>query len=100
MQQRFLCLVLVFFGLVPALAMAEAIPRGGPNDSRVRIATYQKGQVYRLSVSLTHVTTIEFGEGESIRSIIAGDTEGFEIDGVPGGRAFAIKPWPAASIPT
>ena len=73
-------------------AVAEAIPRGGPNDSRVRIATYQEGQVYRLSVSLTHVTTIEFGEGESIRSIIAGDTEGFEIDGVPGGRAFAIKP--------
>ncbi|MCB1357402.1 MAG: TrbG/VirB9 family P-type conjugative transfer protein [Maritimibacter sp.] len=72
--------------------MAEAIPRGGANDHRVRIATYQDGQVYRLSVSLTHVTSIEFGEGESIRSIIAGDTEGFEIDGVPGGRAFAIKP--------
>lgn len=72
--------------------MAEAIPRSGSNDRRVRIATYQDGQVYRLSVSLTHVTTIEFGEGESIRSIIAGDTEGFEIDGVPGGRAFAIKP--------
>ncbi len=58
----------------------------------MRIATYQESQVYRLSVSLTHVTTIEFGDGESIRSIIAGDTEGFEIDGVPGGRAFAIKP--------
>ncbi len=78
--------------LFPAIAMAEAIPRGGLNDSRVRVATYQEGQVYRLSVSLTHVTTVEFGEGESIRSIIAGDTEGFEIDGVPGGRAFAIKP--------
>lgn len=78
--------------LLPGLASAEAIPRGGPNDSRVRLATYQEGQVYRLSVSLTHVTTIEFGEGESIRSIIAGDTEGFEIDGVPGGQAFAIKP--------
>ena len=72
--------------------MADAVPRGGPNDSRVRIATYQEDQVYQLSVSLTHVTTVEFGEGESIRSIIAGDTEGFEIDGVPGGRAFAIKP--------
>ncbi|BBU59488.1 conjugal transfer protein (plasmid) [Mameliella alba] len=83
----FLCLA-----LAPTLASAEAIPRVGPNDSRVRIATYQEGQVYRLSISLTHVTTIEFGEGESIRSIIAGDTEGFEIDGVPGGRAFAIKP--------
>ena len=74
------------------LAAAEAIPRGGRNDARVRIATYKEGQVYRLSVSLTHVTSIEFGEGETIRSIIAGDTEGFEIDGVPGGRAFAIKP--------
>ncbi len=73
-------------------ASAEAIPRGGPNDHRVRVASYQEGQVYRLNVSLTHVTTIEFGTGESIRSIIAGDTEGFEIDGVPGGRAFAIKP--------
>ena len=84
--------VAAIFVLLPGLAFAEAIPRGGPNDSRVRLATYQEGQVYRLSVSLTHVTTIEFGEGESIRSIIAGDTEGFEIDGVPGGQAFAIKP--------
>lgn len=78
--------------LVPLSGHAEAIPRSGPNDSRVRIATYQESQVFRLSVSLTHVTTVEFGEGESIRSIIAGDTEGFEIDGIPGGRAFAIKP--------
>ena len=78
--------------LLPGLAFAEAVPRGGPNDSRVRLATYQEAQVYRLNVSLTHVTTVEFGEGESIRSIIAGDTEGFEIDGVPGGQAFAIKP--------
>ncbi len=84
--------LVILLALIPALAMAEAIPRSGPNDQRVRIATYQEAQVYRLNVSLTHVTTVEFGEGESIRSIIAGDTEGFEIDGVPGGRAFAIKP--------
>ena len=84
--------VLFIAAALPGLVAAEAIPRGGPNDSRVRLATYQDGQVYRLNVSLTHVTTVEFGEGESIRSIIAGDTEGFEIDGVPGGQAFAIKP--------
>ncbi|SEO12765.1 TrbG/VirB9 family P-type conjugative transfer protein [Palleronia pelagia] len=89
---RFVCLVLVCFCLTPGAAPAESIPRSGPNDQRVRIATYQDGQVFRLNVSLTHVTTVEFGEGESIRSIIAGDTVGFEIDGVPGGRAFAIKP--------
>ncbi len=84
--------VLLITAAIPGLVAAEAIPRGGPNDNRVRLATYQDGQVYRLNVSLTHVTTVEFGEGESIRSIIAGDTEGFEIDGVPGGQAFAIKP--------
>ena len=87
------CLLALVSVLISAqFASAEAIPRSGPNDRRVRIATYQDGQVYHLSVSLTHVTTVEFGEGESIRSVIAGDTEGFEIDGVPGGRAFAIKP--------
>ena len=85
-------LLAALFALLPSIAFTEAIPRGSPNDGRVRLATYQDGQVYRLSVSLTHVTTVEFGEGESIRSIIAGDTEGFEIDGVPGGQAFAIKP--------
>ena len=89
---KFVSAAIACLVLFPAIAIAEAIPRGGPNDNRVRVATYQEGQVYRLNVSLTHVTTIEFGEGESIRSIIAGDTEGFEIDGVPGGQAFAIKP--------
>lgn len=83
---------LLCFGVLTGPAHAESIPRSGPNDARVRIATYQDGQVFRLNVSLTHVTTVEFGKGESIRSIIAGDTVGFEIDGVPGGRAFAIKP--------
>ena len=71
---------------------AEYEPRRGANDARVRVATYREGEVYRLRVSLTHVTSIEFGQGETIRSIIAGDTEGFQLDGVPGGRAFAIKP--------
>ena len=73
-------------------ALAEATPRQGPHDTRVRIAAWTAGQVYRVVTSLTRVTTVEFGEGETIRSIIAGDTVGFQFDGVPGGRAFAIKP--------
>ena len=85
-------LLSVSVSVAASAAFAEAIPRSGPNDNRVRVATYQDGQVYRLKVSLTHVTTVEFGQGESIRSIIAGDTEGFQLDGVPGGRAFAVKP--------
>ena len=82
----------VALALAAAPVYAESVPRSGGNDRRVRIATYQERQVYRLSVSMTHVTSIEFGQGETIRSIIAGDTEGFQLDGVPGGRAFAIKP--------
>lgn len=82
-------LILIF---TASNVLAEATPRRGTHDPRVRIATYQDGQVFRLNVSLTHVTTIEFGVGETIRSILAGDTEGFELDGVPGGQAFAIKP--------
>ncbi|MEM6275338.1 MAG: TrbG/VirB9 family P-type conjugative transfer protein [Pseudomonadota bacterium] len=82
-------LILIF---IASKVFAEATPRRGAHDPRVRIATYQEGQVFRLNISLTHVTTIEFGDGETIRSILSGDTEGFELDGVPGGQAFAIKP--------
>jgi len=91
---KMICVTLLSLSLALAgvPAFSEAIPRSGPNDKRVRVATYQDGQVYRLRVSLTHVTSVEFGEGETIRSIIAGDTEGFQLDGVPGGRAFAVKP--------
>jgi len=73
-------------------AFAEVQPRRGAHDDRVRMATFIDGEVYQIRTSLTHVTSIEFGPGETIRSIIAGDTEGFLLDGVPGGQAFAIKP--------
>ena len=78
--------------VVASAATAEVTPARGPHDQRVRVANYVDGQVYRINVSLTHVTSVEFGQGETIRSIIAGDTEGFDFDAVPGGRAFAIKP--------
>lgn len=83
---------LIALTLSAPCAHAEATPRPGTHDTRIRIATWTEGQVYRLVTTLTRVTTVEFGEGETIRSIIAGDTVGFQFDAVPGGRAFAIKP--------
>ena len=68
-------------GLMASTALAEVTPRTGPHDNRVRIATWTEGQVYRIVTTLTRVTTVEFGEGETIRSIIAGDTVGFQFDG-------------------
>jgi type IV secretion system protein VirB9 len=85
-------LTLAVFVQLAGPAFAEIQPRQGTYDARVRQAIYQDGQVYSIRTSLTHVTSIEFGPGETIRSIIAGDTEGFLLDGVPGGQAFAIKP--------
>jgi len=85
-------LCLLALCLAASTALAEVTPRTGPHDNRVRIATWTEGQVYRIVTTLTRVTTVEFGEGETIRSIIAGDTVGFQFDGVPGGRAFALKP--------
>ncbi|TCM85491.1 TrbG/VirB9 family P-type conjugative transfer protein [Rhodovulum steppense] len=85
--------------LLASSALAEITPRPGPHDNRVRIASWTDGQVYRIVTTLTRVTSVEFGEGETIRSIIAGDTVGFQFDGVPGGRAFAIKPM-AAGVAT
>lgn len=73
-------------------ALAEVTPPSGRYDSRVRNATYQDGQVYRVHVGMMRVTSVEFGPGEEIVSIVAGDTEAFNFDGVPGGRALVVKP--------
>lgn len=78
--------------LLASGAQAELTPSRSHHDDRVRIAPYVDGEVYRLNTTLLNVTTVEFAPGETIVSIIAGDTEGFEFDGVPGGRAFAVKP--------
>ncbi|WP_265501285.1 TrbG/VirB9 family P-type conjugative transfer protein [Paracoccus beibuensis] len=75
-----------------APALAEITPAAGRHDSRVRNAIYQDGQVYRVNVGMMRVTSVEFGPGEEIVSIVAGDTEGFNFDGVPGGRALVVKP--------
>ena len=82
-------------GLIAALAgaaSAEVAPSRGSHDERVRVASYVDGQVYRINTTLLNVTTVEFAPGETITSVVAGDTEGFQFDGIPGGEAFAVKP--------
>lgn len=71
---------------------AEITPRAGPHDARVRDAIYVQGQVYNLVLMLERVTTVELPRGEEIVSVVAGDTQSFDFDAVPGGRAFVIKP--------
>ncbi len=75
-----------------SMATAEVTPSAGPHDNRVRMARFVDGQVYRVNVTVLKVTSIEFGPDEEIISIVAGDTEGFQFDAVPGGRAMVVKP--------
>tara|TARA_R110002110_G_scaffold243521_1_gene460129 strand:- start:2242 stop:2907 length:666 start_codon:yes stop_codon:yes gene_type:complete len=62
----------LLIALLPGLAFAEAIPRGGPNDNRVRLATYQEGQVYRLhNMRLARLTLVSTGVALSLLAVPA-----------------------------
>lgn len=77
---------------LPALGYAEVTPRSGSRDSRITYATYQEGQVYTVPTRVRNITMIELGDGETIRSIAAGDTESFQVEKLEGNNVFTIKP--------
>lgn len=77
---------------LPALAHAEISPRSGSRDGRITYATYQDGQVYTVPTRVRNITMIELGDGETIRSIAAGDTESFQVEKLEGNNVFTIKP--------
>ena len=72
--------------------LAETAPKRGSLDARVTYATYQEGQVYRISTRLRTVTLVELGDGERIQSIAIGDLESFKIDKLERQNLFIIKP--------
>jgi len=79
--------------LLAAPAYAESTPSGGRLDTRIRTATYNENQVYRIETDLRHSTTIHFGPGERFEAVIVGDTESFQVDPIPElGNVLTIKP--------
>lgn len=85
-----------FAGLLLAVStlplLAETAPKRGSLDARVTYATYQEGQVYRITTRLRNVTLVELGDGERIQSIAIGDLESFRIDKLERQNLFIIKP--------
>ncbi len=77
---------------LPAFVHAEVSPRAGGRDGRITYASYQEGQVYTVPVRVRNITMIELGQGETIRSIAAGDTESFQVEKLEGDNVFTIKP--------
>ena len=79
--------------LVPSPALAEATPRGGSTDARIRTAVYDADQVYTIETDLLHSTTITLGPGERFAAVVVGDTESFQVDPIPElGHVLTIKP--------
>lgn len=73
-------------------AFSETAPKSGRHDPRVTYATYQDGQVYRITTRLRTVTLVELDDGEKIQSIAIGDLESFKIDKLERSNLFIIKP--------
>lgn len=79
--------------IFPGALQAEVTPQGGSLDVRIRTATYNENQVFRIETDMRHATTIHFGAGERFEAVIVGDTESFQVDPIPElGNVLTIKP--------
>ena len=77
----------------PSPVLAEATPRGGATDARIRTAVYDPDQVYVIETDLAHATTIRLGPGERFAAVAVGDTESFQVDPIPElGNVVIVKP--------
>ena len=88
-----LALALGTAALAPSPGLAEATPRGGATDARIRTAVYDADQVYAIETTLGFSTTIRLGPGERFAAVVAGDTESFQVDPIPElGNVVTLKP--------
>ena len=76
--------------MVPAFAWAEITPSRGDYDPRVRVVDYNPANVVKLSTFYGVSTHVQFGEGETIKDVAAGDDQAWQI--VPRGSHLFIKP--------
>ena len=77
--RRFCRLVAAAALLHGADVPAEAMPVGGDLDSRIRVAVYQLGQVYRLHGFVGYQIDLEFESGETFLGLGSGDIEGLSF---------------------
>ncbi|PZQ46086.1 MAG: hypothetical protein DI556_21250 [Rhodovulum sulfidophilum] len=78
--------------LAPCPGFAETGPRAIGADPRIKQYTYSATTVYRLDVAMKIITSIEFAPGESIDSVLMGDSESWEVIRLQSGNVLAVKP--------
>jgi type IV secretion system protein VirB9 len=74
-----LSVLIAFAG--PGDSRAETIPTAGSVDARIRFATYDSAEVYKLRGFLGYQIDLEFEQGESFTGLGAGDMEGLAFVG-------------------
>jgi type IV secretion system protein VirB9 len=82
-------MIALLVGLVTAASAATA-PAPGLKDARIRVASYNADEVYRLSGFVGYQTDLEFEAGETFVGLGAGDIEGISF--VAQGNHLFLKP--------
>jgi type IV secretion system protein VirB9 len=78
-----------FLLMVPC-GETDMMPARGQVDSRVRTATYDAEEVYRLTGFVGYALDIEFEPGEQFKGLAAGDMQGLNFDAQ--GNHLFLKP--------
>lgn len=79
-------------GMVTDQALAEATPRAGPLDPRVRQIRFQKDQVVAIDATYGISTMLVFADGEKIESIAVGDSVAWRVEPNKRGNIIFLKP--------
>lgn len=87
-----IALPLALLPLAAVPAAAETRPKSVGADARIKQFVYVKDTVYRLDVAMKFITSIEFAPGESIDSVLMGDSESWEVIRLQSGNVLAVKP--------
>src|SRR6185312_6819549 len=89
--RKWTCAVALFAAATQASALwADAVPTAGSADSRIRTATYDPAQVYRIEGRVGYQIDIQFEDEETFVGLGAGDLQALSF--VAQGSHLFIKP--------
>jgi len=89
-RTKYILLAMGFVALIPAAAHATRESRPIQIDHRVRIVMYQPDAVYKFTGHYRYESSIEFEEGEEIKTISMGDSTAWMLN--PSGHRLFLKP--------
>lgn len=79
------------------LAQAYAPPPALPSDPRIRLVTYNAGQVVTLAVTPGYAAVVALGPDERAESIVVGDSTTWQVTASKRGDDVVVKPLAGAT---